>query len=82
MPRQTPVGHYLRFLRTLDPGDTTNQAAEALDDLNRRGVTDRDLLLASTLISGHLIQLLASLQGHTVDQLTETLIREWTDQTS
>ncbi len=82
MPRQTPVGYYLRFLRTLDPSDTTIQATEALDDLNKRGVTDRDLLLASTLINGHLIQLLASLQGHTVDQLTETLIREWTDQTS
>jgi hypothetical protein len=76
----TPVGHYLRFLRDLEPGAHKNEAAPLLDALNAEGVSDRDLLSASTLLIGHLLNLQAAGTGMSVDQLTEQLIREWAEQ--
>ena len=65
-----------RELRLVEP--RTRQAEEAehlFDDINARGISDRELLLTASRLFGNVLMELVAERGETIDSALEALLR-------
>ena len=81
-----PMADVIRWWREValvprDSGQQHNEARRLLDELNAKGVGDRELLMAASMLGLNAFHEWAQTQGIALDQMLEAMLREFIEQT-